>query len=106
MAVDTPVYVPEAQEPRIQIVTGPMPGNAFEYLVTHSIHRVSIDGSGLRIIFEQPPGEKTTQWVNGFQIVPVPEAHTGFFLGTVMLGMIARSWWRPQPPSNGPNSES
>jgi hypothetical protein len=72
--VETPVYVPEAIGPRIEVVTGPMPGNAFKYLITHSIHLVDIDPQeDLRVEFYQDPNADV-QYVNGFQIVPVPES--------------------------------
>lgn len=70
----TPVFVPEASHSNTQIVTGPMPGNAFQYLVTHSIHAVSISGGeGFRVSITQPPNHPQGMTINGFQIVAVPE---------------------------------
>jgi hypothetical protein len=71
--VETPVYVPGGIGAETQVVTGPMPGNAFKYLITHSIHLVDIDPQeDLRVEFYQDPNADV-QYVNGFQIVPVPE---------------------------------
>jgi hypothetical protein len=60
--------------PVTEIVTGPMPGNAFEHLVTHSIHRVAVvQGEPLNIDFDQPPNMQTNMHINGFQVKMVPE---------------------------------
>ncbi|MGI8923156.1 MAG: hypothetical protein ACR2HJ_03790 [Fimbriimonadales bacterium] len=90
-AIDTPVTIPEANEPTVQIVTGPMPGNDFEYLLTHSIHQLNVpfDG-GFTIVFEQPPGKHTNQNVNGFQIVPIPEPGTASVLSAALFVFILR----------------
>ncbi|MGI8923379.1 MAG: PEP-CTERM sorting domain-containing protein [Fimbriimonadales bacterium] len=94
--IETPVYVPEAVENRLQIVTGPMPGNAFEYLITHSAHRVDLSAtSSFHIIFEQLPGEPTSQWVNGFQIVPIPEPGTASVLLAALFVFILLRKCRP-----------
>jgi hypothetical protein len=92
-AVDTPVLVPGADPPETQIVTGPMPGNALMYLVTHSIHRVDVGSNGMiEMRFLQPPNSPAQMNVNGFQIVPVPEFHSGFVTGSAcMLLIILRS---------------
>ena len=72
--VPVPVNVPEAVANQIQVVTGPMPGDAFSYLITHSVHAVSIgNGGGFHIDIVQPPGQQHNFCVNGFQLVPVPE---------------------------------
>ena len=73
---DVPVFVPGSTSQNPQIVTGPMPGNAFEYLVTHAIHDVFAGGGMLEVIVEQPPGLDNNFHVNGFQIVSVPEPGT------------------------------
>lgn len=89
--IDTPVLIPQGDEPRVQVVTGPMPGNSFEYLITHSKHRVTISTSGyFQVIFEQPPAEKTNQCVNGFQIASVPEAGTGAALSAFLAFMFVK----------------
>lgn len=70
----TPVFVPEAVTSNTQIVTGPMPGNAFQYLITHSIHRVVLQAGGeFHISITQPPNHSQGMNVNGIQIVAVPE---------------------------------
>ena len=68
--VNASVYVPGSTSANPQVVTGPMPGNAFQYLITHAIHDVSVD-SVLTVRISGPwiPGT----YVNGFQIVAVPE---------------------------------
>ncbi|MBA3727214.1 MAG: hypothetical protein H0W86_12435 [Armatimonadetes bacterium] len=94
VAIDTPVTIPEAVGPMTQVVTGPMPGNGFEFLVTHSIHTVDLAlGDSFRIIFKQPPFEETIQCVNGFQVVPVPETETRVLviLGCLYLVIVNRS---------------
>jgi hypothetical protein len=89
--VPTPVFVPGSIGEQTQVVTGPMPGNSFKYLVTHSIHFVHImDGDDLRIEFYQPPNTGG-QCVNGFQIVPVPEP-SGFSI--VIFGFLFVLLWR------------
>lgn len=66
-----PIFVPQAVERQLQVVTGPMPGNSFEYLVTHSVHRVELrSGSPLEIIIEREPNSPNAA-INGVQIVPI-----------------------------------
>jgi hypothetical protein len=57
-----------------EIVTGPMPGNSFAYLITHSIHDVPALNGDL-VIHATAPGAGRGR-VNGFQIVAVPEPAT------------------------------
>lgn len=66
-----------------QRVTGPMPGNSFEHLITHSIHHVTIELDVMRL----------TLWVdlpnrggmlNGIQIQQVPEPCS---LATISAGV-------------------
>jgi hypothetical protein len=71
--INTPVYVSLANQPQTQVVTGPMPGNAFEYLVTHSIHEVDVQSGFLEVSIMQPPNQPHEMHVNGFQAVLVPE---------------------------------
>jgi hypothetical protein len=88
--VVTPVTIPGAIGGATQIVTGPMPGNAFEYLITHSIHRVVIKpGQDLQIQFYQPPNTGA-QDINGFQFVPVPEPRPIFSLAILSLLLLSR----------------
>jgi hypothetical protein len=71
--INTPITIPGAT-PATETVTGPMPGNAVQHLITHSIHDVEVGMSGkLQIEFLQPPGMHTNMNVNGFQVVLVPE---------------------------------
>jgi hypothetical protein len=88
--VETPVTIPGAIGGATQIVTGPMPGNAFKYLITHSIHRVDIrTGDDLQIQFYQPPNTGA-QYINGFQFVPVPELKPIFILAILSLLLLSR----------------
>ncbi len=74
------VTVPGSWSPNPQVVTGPMPGNSLQYLVTHSVHELSVQ-SGLVEI--RASGPWPTSYVNGMQLVLVPEART--FAATGML---------------------
>jgi hypothetical protein len=85
------VFVDGSTSTNPQIVTGPMPGNSFQYLVTHSIHDVLVLDGQLRF------GVTTTiqnedQHINGFQISPVPESGTLAILapGVVWLWTLRR----------------
>ena len=76
-----PIYVPEASINQTQTVTGPMTGNSFAYLVTHSVHRVSLGpGSGFSVNIIRPIGMPNDWCINGFQIVPVPELNSSLIL--------------------------
>jgi hypothetical protein len=69
----------------------PMPGNSFKYLITHSIHSISLKaGDDLQIQFYEPPNTGA-QFVNGFQIVPIPEP-SGFSI--VIFGFLFVLLWR------------
>lgn len=69
-----PVFVAQADDQQTQVVTGPMPGNQFGYLKTHSRHRLTLAaGSGFDVVLARQPGQVGPVQVNGFQIVPVPE---------------------------------
>jgi hypothetical protein len=84
----TPVFVPEAVASNTQIVTGPMPGNAFQYLITHSIHRVVLQQGGqFNVSITQPPNHPQGMNVNGLQIVLVPEPSSalGIALGAAIV---------------------
>jgi hypothetical protein len=86
--IETPITVPEAVSNNTQVVTGPMPGNSFKYLVTHSLHQVEVTtGSTFRITASQPPGMHANSEINGFQIVPVPEPNSAI----VIAGLLAFS---------------
>jgi hypothetical protein len=58
-------------------VTGPMPGNLLLEGVTHSIHDLQFNGGELMIAAS---GEWPRSYVNGFQILAVPEPTTVPFL--------------------------
>ncbi|MCH8274936.1 MAG: PEP-CTERM sorting domain-containing protein [Armatimonadetes bacterium] len=71
--VPAEVFVAGSTSQNPQVVTGPMPGNRFEHLITHSIHEVSV-GDGTLAVTVSGPWPDT--FVNGIQIVPVPEPGT------------------------------
>ena len=74
---ETPIFVPQATESHLQLVTGPMPGNSFALGVTHSKHRAIVGASGMLEVLSQPPPATTvTSEINGLQIVPVPETNS------------------------------
>ena len=90
-ASPTVVFVPDSIGEQYQTVTGPMPGNSFAYLVTHSIHEVILSsGADITIILDQPPNRPISYFVNGFQIVPVPEPKTDFFLAFALFALTWR----------------
>jgi hypothetical protein len=90
LAANTAVYVAQAVFAQTQIVTGPMPGNDFEYLVTHSIHRVDMTVSDhVDVFLERVPMHELGD-VTGFQIVPVPEPSSIF---TLAFGLAITTIW-------------
>jgi hypothetical protein len=85
----TPVTVQNAS-PVIEVVTGPMPGNALEHLITHSIHSIAIGtGESLVVSVTQPPSLSSEMYVNGFQIVMVPEPSPALAISFGLLAMLA-----------------
>jgi hypothetical protein len=81
------VYIQGAQGQNPQIVTGPMPGNSFQHLITHSIHDVYSGDGKIQIQVSRTLHEE--QYVNGFQIVAVPEPISAVSLvaGFVVLAL-------------------
>ena len=84
-----PVYIPQAAFNQVQVVTGPMPGNAFEYLVTHSIHDVRLDGGSLELILYRAPFAPRIS-LNGVQVVKLADDRA-------QEGRPSRSWLLPRP---------
>ena len=79
----TMITVPGSSSANPQPVTGPMPGNQLIFGITHSIHEIQLSGGPLSVFAaENWPGS----YVNGFQIVAVPEPSTVF---TCALGIAA-----------------
>lgn len=75
--------------PAVEVVTGPMPGNSFQHLITHSVHTVDVDQSGeIRVRIVQPPGSLNSMDINGFQVAMVPEPGTLFAIvfGILVFG--------------------
>jgi hypothetical protein len=85
-ATSAPIEIPKAVANNVQIVTGPMPGNAFEHLVTHSKHVVDMSANGsFSIGIVQQPGTIFPFEINGFQIIPVPEPNSVIIVASVLL---------------------
>ncbi|KAA0224219.1 PEP-CTERM sorting domain-containing protein [Fimbriimonadia bacterium ATM] len=74
-----------------QRVIGPMPGNDFAYLVTHSIHHATVTNGELVIDFRADPAGRGSM-VNGLQISYVPEPATliGLTSGLAVLVSLRR----------------
>lgn len=73
-----------------QTVVGPMPGNSFGLLVTHSWHTVNVTGSSLTVTVDRDAGLSSAgAYINGFQLIhtPVPAPGAGAVLAVAgMLG--------------------
>ena len=84
----TLISVPGSTTPNPQSVTGPMPGNQLIHGLTHCIHDIQLTGGNLVI----QAAEHQNSYVNGFQIIAVPEASTIFTcaLGIATLVAIRR----------------
>jgi hypothetical protein len=67
------ITVPGASSAETVRVQGLMPGNSFQLGVTHTVHDITLTGGTLQI---QAVGVWPTAFLNGFQIVPVPEPGT------------------------------
>ncbi len=83
----TMITVTGSTSPNPQAVTGPMPVNQFILGVTHSMHDVDVSGGMLTIYV----AEHQNSYVNGFQILAVPEASTWISL---CIGVLAVAFWR------------
>lgn len=68
---DAPVLVDGSTSTNPQIVTGPMPGDAFALGMTHALHNVAVTDGTLTVSITVPPNNDGT-YVNAFQIVPEP----------------------------------
>lgn len=79
------ITVPGAVVPTVH-VTGVMPGNSFVLGVTHSIHDITLTGGALQIRAAGTAGD----YVNGFQIVSVPEPTTLSLVGLGALMSLRR----------------
>jgi hypothetical protein len=83
------VYVPQAIKSVSQMVNGPMLGNNFEYLRTHSLHRVVVGSAPVDITVFRSAGEPEVD-INGLQVVPVPEAPPLVIFGLGVFLIIIR----------------
>ncbi|MFY9235052.1 MAG: PEP-CTERM sorting domain-containing protein [Fimbriimonadaceae bacterium] len=76
-----------------QIVTGPMPGNAFELGITHSVHSISVTNGEIRIEINRG---QDVAYLNGFQLTyVVPEPASILVLlagGAFLLRRRSRVW--------------
>lgn len=70
-----------------QTVSGSMPPNYFQHLLTHSVHDVVVVDGTLRI---QASGVWPTSFVNGFQVVAVPEPGVLLILSGSLTALEAR----------------
>jgi hypothetical protein len=70
-----------------QMITGPMPGNAFALGVTHSLDAVMVTGGTLVVTVDCPPTPTGAgAYANGFQLVyMVPSPGAAGVLGAAML---------------------
>jgi hypothetical protein len=84
-AVNLPILIPEALSNNTQVVTGPMPGNSFAHLTTHSLHELQLDvGATFQIVAEMPPNSPAA-YINGFQIVAVPEPNSAIVIAGLLV---------------------
>ncbi len=70
----TMISVPGSSSPNPQPVTGPMPGNQLILGITHCVHDIQLTGGNLVI----QAAEHQNSYVNGFQLVAVPEPSAVF----------------------------
>ncbi|MBL1150207.1 MAG: PEP-CTERM sorting domain-containing protein [Armatimonadetes bacterium] len=98
-----PVYVsvpgsPPGENP--QRVTGPMPGNSFEYLITHSIHHALIESDTLTIDLI-PDGVGRGATLNGLQIQQVPEPSSLLIVSSGIAFLLGVRRWGGRAVSGG-----
>lgn len=79
----TVITVPGSTSENPQAVTGPMPPNQFVLGVTHSIHDILLSGGPLEIV----AAEHQNSYVNGFQILAVPEPASFFAFASLLTAM-------------------
>ena len=70
-----------------QTVSGSMPANFFQHLLTHSVHDIVVSDGTLRI---QASGVWPNSFVNGFQVAMVPEPGTLLVLTGSLTALAAR----------------
>lgn len=86
MITNTTVTVVGSTVP-VQTVAGPMPGNAFQLGITHSRHEIFVSDGTLTVQIDRGI-EKA--YVNGFQLVAVPEPGLLVCLSAGIAGLLAR----------------
>ena len=83
---ETDISVPGSTTPNPQAVWGPMPGNQLILGVTHSIHDIDLSGGPLTIIAAE---HFPRSYVNGFQILAVPEPSAIFACALGLAALVA-----------------
>lgn len=73
----------------IRTATGPMPSNTFSEGTTHTVHSFSTVDGNVAMRIDRLPGQQVV-YLNGFQIVAVPEPATVFALGTGTIVVVRR----------------
>lgn len=79
------VVVSGSLTPNPQIVTGPMPGNQFIVGITHCVHELQVTSGSFVVTVTGTMGQNG--YINGFQLVQVPEPATvtGIFVGSLFV---------------------
>jgi hypothetical protein len=62
-----------------------MPGNSFGYLVTHSFHEVVVGGAGLIEVLSEREPNNLVSYINGFQLVAVPEPNSAIVIAGLLV---------------------
>lgn len=81
----TMISVPGSSSPNPQAVTGPMPGNQLIFGITHCIHDIQLSGEDLLI----QAADHQNSYVNGFQILAVPEPSAIFACALGLAALVA-----------------
>ncbi|MCH8275078.1 MAG: PEP-CTERM sorting domain-containing protein [Armatimonadetes bacterium] len=86
------ITVVNSTSPNPQVVTGPMPGNRFELLITHADHRATVGQDGVLTVIAEYYEAFPDTYVNGIQVVVVPEPGTlaGLGFGAVLAWLARR----------------
>ena len=88
--LEAEVWVPGSRTLDPQIVSGPMPGNGFAQGLTHSVHELDLFTNEFEIIVRNRVQGPPNAYVNGMQIVAVPEPVTVVCLIVGTVAMVRR----------------